>query len=295
MSLNKDKFADMMKDMLSCCGSGYNGMSIATMKSFLPRITELLDCGKNTKWRKVCFDMDNQNAQSYLNLPPKELLKYNGMSLKDWKEEDITRKDVLVALDSAWHKLTPTAVRMNKKIRKHLTNKDILNLASEQLYYVHDYHHKCYDLPNPYWLECLNPKDKMPFLPNFKSWIDYLNIVYWFVPREEYKHFADKLSLLKKLKAPETVVNYASQLCSFALRYTAENPERDYSKKKYVLLSADINENEEFEVYLKMKGINWHKEWSNRLEHEQHYQDNLFALNECLIAKYDKQEKENTI
>ena len=295
MSYNKKELADIFRDMFTACGSGYNGMSPATLKGFLPQITDLLKCNKDKHWRKLCFDIDNQKAQYYLELTPKELIHYNGMSLKDWKEEDITRKDVLVALDSNWHKLTPSAVKSNKKISKHLTNNDILRIAKKQLYYIHDYKHNRYDLINPYWLECLKLNNKSFLDNNLATWIKYLGIVYWFIPREEYKQFADKLTLLKKLKAPDVVIQYASQLCSFALRYQGINPDRDYTKKEYVPLSADVNENAEFEVYLKMKGTQWNKEWTRRLDFEQHYQNNLFALNECLIAKYSNNKRKEQI
>lgn len=298
MSTNKiDNFAQIVKDMLNDCGTGYNGMPIATMKSYLPKLTAIFNCNKNKEWRKVCFDMDNQNAQKYLKLKPKELIAYNGMSLKDWDEEDITRKDVLVALDSAWHKLTPMTVRKNKKIRKHLTNKDIIKLAMSQLYYVHDFQHKCKELINPLWLECLDPGKDHPFkhLKSIKEWRDYLGIVHWFVERNEYKDYTKRIDLLKKLQAPSIVIQYALDLSNFTARYKLANPETDYTKKTTVALSTDDNENAEFEVYLKMKGVEWHKHWSNWLAHEQHYQECLFALNECLIAKYDKQEKENII
>ena len=293
MSIDKEQLANLVRSMLQSCGSGYNGMSVATMKGYLPQLTELLNCSKNKHWRKVCFDLDNQNAQSYLHLTPKELIHYNGMSLKTWKEEDITRKDVLIALHSSWHQLTPNTIYTNKKIRKHLTDKDIIHLAFEYPYYVHNYRHTCYTLLNPFWLECL--RKPLPTLKTFNDWKDQLGIVYWFLPREDYKHFANKLELLKKLHAPEDVIQYASQLCSFALRYTAVNPDRDYCKKEAVSLSCDINENIEFEVYLKMKGIDWHKEWSRNLDHEQHYQDNLFALNECLIAKYSNNKRKEKV
>jgi len=296
MKYNSEKFAELVRNMIKSCGSGYDGMSVATMKGYLPQLTELLGCAKDKHWRKVCFDMDNAHAQSYLKLSPKELIQYNGMSLKDWKEEDITRKDVLVALDSAWHKLTPMAVCKTKKIRKHLTNKDILTIAFEQPYYVHDYRHTCHTLINPLWLECLDTKDHpLSNLKSFKDWRDYLGIVFWFVERGEYRDYKRCLDLLKKLNAPYVVIQYALDLSNFAQRYNLVNPERDYTKKMAVALSACQEENDEFEVYLKMKGINWHKEWNNHLAHEQHYEDNLFALNECLIAKYDKQEKELTI
>ena len=300
MKQNLTEFTNIIKHMCDACSTGY-GMPISVMRGQLKGLTEALNLQKNAEWRKLCFNWNAGDAKDYLQLTPKELIKFNGMSLRNWDAKDITRKDILTAINSQQSHLTPMAVHNNKKIRDKLTNKDIVKIATERLYHADDYTNTIYTMPNLYWLSCIKKSDvsvtSLMKLKSFTDWVTKLGLVYYFLDRSNHKKFDFLRKVVKQLGAPKKVLEYMLDLDNFACRYSIANGyKQDWGKKTAVALSTNEDENAEFETYLKMKGIDLCKTWNSALHRDEHYQRNLFGLHECLIAKYNNNTKErNTI
>lgn len=293
---DKQQLIELIKSLYSQCCSGY-GMSPATFKSYFRDFTDIAKLKYEKKWRDLCFSVAGNEAQEYLQLHDRNLLIYNGMSIKRWHPESITKEDVIKAIRASYHPLTPSTIQHNKKLRCKLTNADIVKFAAEFPYNVHD-DDGYYKLPNIYWLQLLNKKDtslaKLAKLNTPLKWIKYLGIAQYFLDRPGIHIVAESLTkLLKDQNAPQEVLDYAKKIRDYQSRYTNANPKIGWETKKAVMLSEDSNEDAEFETYLKMKGHRWHKEWNCNLKHEQHYREGLMALSECLITKYIL--KENTI
>ena len=290
------KVIDIVRDMFSRCNCGY-GMSVATMRSYLEPLTKALKCQNDKDWQQLCFDWNNNKAQEYLQLSPKELINFNGMAIKNWPEDKITRKDILTAIDAREHALTPATILSQKKLRKHLKNIDYVNLAKKNPMYIHDYNNQTYTLPNLLWLKCLDKNDhslaKLKGLKSFEDWLQYIDIAYYLLDRT--LDTSECVNILTKLGAPSNVINYASELYEFKRRYEVVNPYLDWGKKIAVPLSSDPQESAEFETYLKMINAHYNDEWNSNLRYDQHYQDAIFGLRQCLIAKYNKQQKEITL
>ena len=285
-----DNFIDTIADIHISCQSGY-GMSPATFKATLGKFTEIMHLKKNKHWQELCFDIDGNRAQEYLQLSPKELLKYNGMSLCKWNAEDISRKDVLKAINANHHSLTPTAVCSNKGIQSKLRNKDIVMLATtKNSYSVIDRDYIHHNLPNLFWLRCINKEDtafnRITGLRKSIDWINYIGLIYYFAERINHKNFNMFLDTLHKLNAPKKVMEYAAMLNSYAVRYSLANGKLPtWNRKTNVAFTSDDDLNAEFETYLKMKGYKYHKDWNADMGKDEHYKENLYALHECLIAK----------
>lgn len=285
-----DNFIYTIADIYRSCQTGY-GMSPATFKSTLVKFTDIMHLKKNKRWQELCFDIDGNAAQEYLQLSPKELLKHNGMSLLKWNTEDISRRDVLKAIDANHHNLTPSAIYSNKGIRSKLRNKDIVMLATTKDSYSvldKDYMHR--NLPNLFWLRCINKEDtafnRITGLKKPIDWINYTGLVHYFADRTNHKNFNMFLDTLCKLNAPKQVMEYAATLNSYATRYCLANGKLpNWSKKTNVAFTSDNDLNAEFETYLKMKGYKYRKDWNSDMGHDEHYKENLYALHECLIAK----------
>lgn len=284
-----DSFICMIADVYRGCQVGY-GMSPATFKGTLVKFTDIMHLKKNKRWQELCFDIDGNAAQEYLQLSPKELLKHNGMSLLKWNTEDISRRDVLKAINAKHHNLTPSAICSNKGIRSKLRNKDIVELAKTNSYGVltKDYMHR--NLPNLFWLRCINKEDtafnRITGLKKPIDWINYIGLVHYFADRTEHKNFNMFLDILHKLNAPKQVMEYAATLNSYVTRYCLANGKLpSWGKKTNVAFTSDDDLNAEFETYLKMKGYKYHKDWNSDMGHDEHYKENLYALHECLIAK----------
>lgn len=285
-----DNFIYTIADIYRSCQTGY-GMSPATFKSTLVKFTDIMHLKKNKRWQELCFDIDGNAAQEYLQLSPKELLKHNGMSLLRWNTEDISRRDVLKAIDANHHNLTPSAICSNKGIRSKLRNKDIVELATTKDSYSvldKDYMHR--NLPNLFWLRCINKEDtafnRITGLKKPIDWINYIGLVHYFADRTNHKNFNMFLDTLCKLNAPKQVMEYAATLNSYATRYCLANGKLpNWSKKTNVAFTSDNDLNAEFETYLKMKGYKYRKDWNSEMGNEEHYKENLYALHECLIAK----------
>ena len=300
MKQNLTEFTNIIKHMCDACSTGY-GMPISVMRGQLKGLTEALHLQKNDEWRKLCFNWNAGDAKDYLQLTPKELIEYNGMSLRNWDAKDITRKDVLTAINSQQSHLTPRAVHDNKKIRDKLTNKDIVKIATERSYHADDYTNTIYTMPNLYWLSCIKKSDvsvtSLMKLKSFTDWVTKLGLVYYFLDRSDHKKFNFLRKVVKQLGAPKEVLEYMLDLDNFACRYSIANGyKQDWGKKTAVALSTNEDENAEFETYLKMKGIDLCKTWNSALHRDEHYQRNLFGLHECLMSKYNNNIKErNTI
>ncbi|MCR4715901.1 MAG: hypothetical protein K5656_01850 [Lachnospiraceae bacterium] len=299
--MNKEdinKLVDIFRDMFRNCNCGY-GMSVATMRGYLEPLTKALKLNKDKNWQTLCFDWNDNAAQEYLKLKPVDLLRYNGMSLVNWDEKDINKRVIDMAINARKHELTPTAIYNTRKIRSKLSNAYFVQLAENNHLHWHDTKNNLYELVNHYWLKCMNKKDKslaeIKHLKSFNDWVNYLDCVHFFIERTEYKRFDHYIDIVKSLNPPKDVISYITELRNFALRYQTVNHEIGYGKKVAVPLVLDKAENEEFETYLKIKGIDWHKEYKTEFRMDQHYEDNLLGLNECLLAKYNNNLRKETI
>ena len=284
--------------LLNLSDNSYGGLRVSTFRTYLREFTDVLGLRKNKEWQKLCFQWNDNTAQEYLQLSPKELLAYNGMSIKDWKEEDISRKDVLKAIKAEFHPLTAAAIKTNKKLRKHLKNIDILAQANNQRIHVYLYNNTGYRLLNLDWLVLMNNEGRtlkdILELNTFKDWHDHFLFPYYFLDRREYKRWDGIATKLRRLNLPKDVSNYLTELTNYAARYQVSNPTIDYSRKTKVKLSVVEEENDQFETYLKMKGIEIPK-WNNEYKFEEHYHRSLLALDECLRAKYSNNLRKETI
>ena len=284
--------------LLNLSDNSYGGLRVSTFRTYLREFTDVLGLRKNKEWQKLCFQWNDNAAQEYLQLSPKELLAYNGMSIKDWKEEDISHKDILTALKTEFHPLTASTISTNKKLRKHLTNKDILNQANNQRKHAYLYNSTGYRLLNLDWLKLLNKNDHsigdILKLKSFKDWHDTFLFPYYFLDRKDMSDIHKAATKLHALNLPKDVDAYLIELTNWICRYVISNPTVDWGKKSSVKLSVDPDENDQFETYLKMKGVDIPK-WNNSMQYEEHYHRSLLALDECLMAKYSNNLRKETI
>ena len=292
------ELTELFGHLLNLADNKYGGLPVSTFRSYLREFTDTLGLQHNKEWQRLCFQWNDNAAQEYLQLNPKQLLKYNGMSIKDWKEEDITSKDVLKAIKAEFHPLTAATIKSNKKLRKHLKNIDILAQANDQRIHVYLYNNTGYRLLNLEWLLLMTDegrtlKDILELL-TFEDWHKWLMFPYYFLDRHEYKRWDGIAAKLRRLKLPKDVSNYLTELTNYVARYQISNPTIDYRPKNNVRLSVDENENAEFETYLKMKGIEIPK-WTSEMRMEEHYHKSLLALDECLTAKYSNNNRKETI
>lgn len=294
MTKDLKQFTNIIRNILEESNHGY-GLSLASARHFIPLLTEALELHKNKHWQKLCFDY-NTNAQDYIKLNQQDLLQYNGMSLCNWDEDKINKKYIFTAINASKHPLTPGAVSRCKKIRKLLNNKDILKLAKEQGYATSDYNYTHYNVPNPFWLKCLDKKNidmsKLAGLKTLEDWVTYFGLPFFLLDRTGYKRFEQECHTILQLNPPKELQLYLNEIFAFAVRYNTANPQVNWGKKETVLLSLNLDEQYQFETYLKMKGYNYIKDWNSSLRYDEHYQNNLFALHECLIAKYIKRKEQ---
>ena len=73
--------------LLDLADNKYGGLPVSRFRSYLREFTDTLGLQHNKEWQKLCFQWNGNQAQEYLQLNPKELVEYNGMSIKNWKEE----------------------------------------------------------------------------------------------------------------------------------------------------------------------------------------------------------------
>ena len=292
------ELTELFGHLLNLSNNKYGGLPVSTFRSYLREFTNTLGLQHNKDWQKLCFQWNDNAAQEYLQLNPKQLLKYNGMSIKDWKEEDITSKDVLKAIKAEFHPLTAAAIKSNKKLRKHLKNIDILAQANNQRITAYLYNNKKYRLLNLDWLLLMTDEGRtlkdILELKTFEDWHTWFMFPYYFLDRREYRRWDDIASKLHRLKLPKDVSNYLIELTNYAARYQISNPTIDYRPKNNVKLSVDLDENAQFETYLRIKGIEIPK-WNNEMSMEEHYHRSLLTLDECLTAKYSNNNRKETL
>lgn len=293
------ELTDLLGHLLNLSDNKYGGLPVSTFRSYLREFTDTLGLQHNKEWQKLCFQWNGNQAQEYLQLNPKELVEYNGMSIKDWKEEDIKRKDVLKALTAKFHPLTASTIKSNKKLRKHLKNIDILAQANDKRIYVYLYNNTGYRLLNLDWLQLMDDngrtlKDILE-LNTFKDWHDHFLFPYYYLDRRDMSDINKITAKLRTIQGlPDYVNKYLTELTNWICRYVISNPKIEYRPKTNVKLSVDPDENDQFETYLKMKGIEIPK-WKNSMQLEEHYHKSLLALDECLMAKYNNNLEKETI
>jgi len=268
---------EVIKSMAINATTGY-GMSFASFKSYLEPLTRILNLKNNKEWQALCFQFEDKHAQEYLNLSKEDLLEYNGMSIKNWDTKDLTRKYILKAIDAKFHSLSTSAIQKIARLKNKLIDKDFIKLAIKNPMVCQDYKYSAYTLPNVGYLLCIKKPTKVlsKQLKTFNDWINYFTPVYFFMDIHNYR--ADEyFKSFKILNAPKAVFDYLNTLYDWYKRFMANNTETP--------LSLDETENETFNTYLKMKGIQLHKPLETTPR--QYIYEHLLALHECLIAKYN--------
>ena len=282
-------FINLIQDMLVTCKKGY-GMQLAYMRHQLEPLTKIMGLENNKDWQQLCFNWNAIDAQSYLKLTKSELLEHNGMSLRSWDANKITKEHIFKALTTKQHPLTPAAVLKCIKIKNKLTTADILKLAKDKPYIVDDYNYIHHCIINPEWLKCLPKKvnlAKLVELETLKDWIDYFGLPIFFLDRRDRNKFNAYKRLILSFNPPDEVKKYLSELFNFITRYSTVNPSLSWDKKQVVPLSLDPIECQNFETYIRIKGYEYHKEWKTSMKMEEHYESALKVLHECLLAKYN--------